>query len=450
MTLLIKTLYAVLLTSFTGSVTYGAWWCMSRLLRETDYFGVLFEALKGIAVFFLVPFGFIYLLINPTNIGNGYLFMHTPFIYYTGNLFCLIWGVGALWNGFRCVKAIYDIRTIKRNAFEVEAWKQELFQSVCEKMGIQKGKVLLGQSWGCAVPCVIGVWKQMIVLPVGEYSEKELQVIFTHELTHHRQKDVFLKWISIWVRSIHFFNPVAWKFCRDIQKWSEFACDYRSCTMLGSRREYFGVIAEIATEASWNSNVLSQLTESKNELIERMERMKGSKRHYTKWMVALLSMLAVVTSTITVCAATVGSAELYVQTQHATAVTMELEMETTLEPVVYEDAGFPERVNVQEGEVETLSRSAVGFEWTMNTNGATMTPGFYCSAGSVINVNVFIEPDNAVVNVGIILPNGTRQYVRGVNRLINDFDVTTSGIYKVFVENNSGATIEVEGNYMVH
>ena len=100
-------------------------------------------------------------------------------------------------------------------------------------------------------------------------------MIFTHEITHYLQGDMLLKWCVLLLHMVHFFNSLAWVLRREVQKWSKYACDIRACSAIGGAKEYFQVIADMAL-FSPEGSLAAHLTESKNELAERIERVKNS------------------------------------------------------------------------------------------------------------------------------------------------------------------------------
>lgn len=98
-------------------------------------------------------------------------------------------------------------------------------QLVQQEMGI-KSKVRLLHYPMSQSPMLLGFRDVMIVLPELDYTEEELQLIFKHELTHYKHRDVMVNLLMILVKSLHWFNPVAALACRDTQEVGEMYCDY--------------------------------------------------------------------------------------------------------------------------------------------------------------------------------------------------------------------------------
>lgn len=98
-------------------------------------------------------------------------------------------------------------------------------QLVQQEMGI-KSKVRLLHYPMSQSPMLLDFRDVMIVLTELDYTEEELQLIFKHELTHYKHRDVMVNLLMILVKSLHWFNPVAALACRETQEVGEMYCDY--------------------------------------------------------------------------------------------------------------------------------------------------------------------------------------------------------------------------------
>ena len=52
-----------------------------------------------------------------------------------------------------------------------------------------------------------------------------MRMVFLHELTHYKRKDLMIKWFSIFVNAVHWFNPLAYLLCANISESCEVSCD---------------------------------------------------------------------------------------------------------------------------------------------------------------------------------------------------------------------------------
>lgn len=75
------------------------------------------------------------------------------------------------------------------------------------------------------------------------------------------------------------------------------------------------------------------------------------------------------------------------------------------------------------------------------------TEAFFCKKGDAIYVNMGISPENVSVKVGIIKLDGNKTYIWGKeSNVAHEFSVSSSGSYKVFVENGTGTTVKIVGD----
>lgn len=62
-----------------------------------------------------------------------------------------------------------------------------------------------------------------------------------HELTHFRRRDIPLKALVLWVKALHWFNPLMWLMARAVEQDTELACDDSTLHALpGDQRSAYG------------------------------------------------------------------------------------------------------------------------------------------------------------------------------------------------------------------
>lgn len=99
-----------------------------------------------------------------------------------------------------------------------------LLEKVKEEMNITK-EIALKESGCISSPMLAGFSKNTIWLPANSYSEEELHIILKHELVHLKRKDLWYKAFVLAVSSIHWFNPLLYRFGKEIDNLCEYACD---------------------------------------------------------------------------------------------------------------------------------------------------------------------------------------------------------------------------------
>ena len=142
-------------------------------------------------------------------------------------IFFAIWLLGCAFNiGKYAYSYIRFKKMLQRWGTEVED-EETLFQLhlIKEKMGV-KSKIRLLHYPMSQSPMLLGFRDILIVLPELDYTEEELQLIFKHELTHYKHRDVLINLLGIFAKSLHWFNPVVRFACRETQEVGEMYCDY--------------------------------------------------------------------------------------------------------------------------------------------------------------------------------------------------------------------------------
>ncbi|MCD8181140.1 MAG: hypothetical protein LUF26_06665 [Firmicutes bacterium] len=74
-------------------------------------------------------------------------------------------------------------------------------------------------------PLLFGIFKPAIVIPSRDFTYDELKMIFAHELTHYRHKDLIIKLIAMIAASVHWFNPLSHFLTKSVNECCELCCD---------------------------------------------------------------------------------------------------------------------------------------------------------------------------------------------------------------------------------
>ncbi len=83
-------------------------------------------------------------------------------------------------------------------------------------------------------------------------DDRELRMIFLHELTHVKRADILLNWIIVFVSSLHWFNPLAWLAMRRLRADRELVCDAMVMSRLAAdeRRAYGNTLIKLLDDFS--------------------------------------------------------------------------------------------------------------------------------------------------------------------------------------------------------
>ena len=113
-------------------------------------------------------------------------------------------------------------------------------------------------------PAACGLLWPKVLLPgwcASQLATDELRMVFVHELTHLKKKDVWIQSIAHLVSIAHWFNPLVAFANRKLDAYREMACDQRSLELLAKfnvdkpKIVYGNVILKVATYCSEHSRL---------------------------------------------------------------------------------------------------------------------------------------------------------------------------------------------------
>lgn len=137
-----------------------------------------------------------------------------------------------------------------------------------------KHKPGLVRSRAVTSPMLMGIFRPTLVLPNREYSPEMLRNIFSHELTHYRRGDIVYKWFAALVFSLHWINPLAFIFRREIDRACELSCDEQLLKDMSAdeKRSYGETLLELAAKRPLPGSVVAtSFATQKRDLKERLE-----------------------------------------------------------------------------------------------------------------------------------------------------------------------------------
>jgi len=102
--------------------------------------------------------------------------------------------------------------------------KNEAFESVIAELGIKR-KIKVRISNDTSSPMLVGVLFPVVYVPNKSIDKNAEKMIYRHELTHYKHKDLFFKWFVLFVNAIHWFNPFAYLLSSNVSQACEISCD---------------------------------------------------------------------------------------------------------------------------------------------------------------------------------------------------------------------------------
>lgn len=117
---------------------------------------------------------------------------------------------------------IYLLRK-RKNRTSVQ---NEVFENVKSGLRIRR-KIPLFYTDDVTSPVLVGVLFPKVYIPKKQLGDDGARMVFLHELIHYKRGDLILKWLSLFVNAIHWFNPVCYILCRNISVSARFRVMWR-------------------------------------------------------------------------------------------------------------------------------------------------------------------------------------------------------------------------------
>lgn len=441
---------SIVLSSITGSILFGVWYSIGKLMEIIGRINVMYDLLKVIVGFWYVPIAYVVLMNCNYEQWGGFLFRPTKRLTVFCTVLCIAWAVGMIFLLLRFVRGCVIQRRKYRESIQIGEDMYDCFLEVCKELGIKEGKVDLVFNYKALIPCIGGVFRCYVVLPSMEYSEEEQRVIYYHELTHYKQKNQLLKHLGFLLTVFHFFNPLVWVLQRKVTYWGEYACDDVVIPKVGGVDNYFDMIDQIADVPTGLDLLLSGIFEEKSQMEKRkaLARRSFKMKKVSRFFAFILMFVMVATSTVSVKAATIATGENVYNTYFATVNSASDKLE--VDKVEYTASGFEQGVVVKKERASLFSARAIKtYTWTIKANRAQSSYNFTAQAGQQISMSVVATPNTASYRMGIIQPDGTLRYINGSGAEGHDFVLTQSGTYAIYVQNMSNVDITVVAAYNV-
>ena len=212
------------------------------------------------------------------------------------DIIAYIWLAGAVTllsvNLTSCIRLAWQIR------------KNSALVPCPELEGFTKRKVSVRVWERTSSPFMVGVIKPTLVLPARNLTDKQLNNILRHEMTHLRRHDILYKWLVVLVKCLHWFNPMIWAAAKQIDAECEISCDM-AVTRSMNRDEEMSYIDTILSllpvRQSKRLSITTQMAGSKR-MLERRFMMMKKKKTTSKLMSAVSAVIAAAMLSTTVFA----------------------------------------------------------------------------------------------------------------------------------------------------
>lgn len=146
----------------------------------------------------------------------------------------------------------------------------------------EKRPPALRVSPAAPTPMLVGLLRPQLILPELELSQEELEGVLSHELTHWRHRDLWIKWLAALAVCVHWFNPAARLLAERLDRDCELYCDQTVARDWDRpRRARYGELL-LRLAAGGRGTPSAALFSQKQRLEERLTAMMNAKTYGKK------------------------------------------------------------------------------------------------------------------------------------------------------------------------
>ncbi|CCL40114.1 M56 family metallopeptidase [Clostridioides difficile] len=179
-------------------------------------------------------------------------------------------------------------------SYDVEDDKiKNLYENLLKELKINK-KIRLKYSYEVESPVF---FNSCVILPPCDYTLKELNWIFRHELMHFKSKDLYIKYLVIFLKCVYWFNPFVYIMEKFIDLDCEFYCDERvlkNCT-IEEKQDYALIIISAMRKGSNSSNKFVAGLHKESDIKKRVFSMFNEKYRNGILIAVILCLLSSIT-----------------------------------------------------------------------------------------------------------------------------------------------------------
>ena len=142
---------------------------------------------------------------------------------------------------------------------------------------MERCRIELCQNEQVLIPQARGVLFPKVVLPYGRfysYMNRDLEIILTHELNHHKYKDILYRYFCHLIVIIYWYDPAVYLLMKQFIFWSEIRVDFATCEnkkLQLEEGEYVAFLYKFMKQHNPRIRLRRVYEELKNSSIERLE-----------------------------------------------------------------------------------------------------------------------------------------------------------------------------------
>lgn len=384
---------------------------------------------------------------NSTDLGNNAVFIILLILWITG---ILILGVIRIFKENIFLKKLEKLSESVDDNTSIEIKKR-----LIKELGIKRDVKLFTNSI-VPSPFIIGFMKPKIFLPDNKFSGLETEFILRHELTHLTSNDYIYRKLIFFLSVIYWFNPVVYILSNRFIEINEMACDKQVLRIYKKKEKlaYMKLLCEMACDKQDTvniGNIIYLKGKAERNFERRLRNIMKTEKVVGKLSYIFVSILVLGACPVVSYAAT--NAVIDFQSNVVAAVTEDTDISDGYEPI-FEEAqdDVNESVSVLELN-EMLVPIGINYvDADIRRNTGAATEAVYLSKGQTIEYSLQTNNSNNRFTAGLINQRGRRigSVSSKKGQIFYKYTVNRSGMYRIYISNNSRKTIHVSGHFFIN
>jgi len=368
------------------------------------------------------------------------------------NLIFVVWLIGAIVAIFiiNLYKGYISSRLLGTCFLPEDCIAIEILKGLVPQYKIKR-KIALYQCSHISSPILFGILKPKIIIPVTDFSEEELEIIFRHELTHYKNHDIFFRGLIGIIHGMNWFNPVMIHFSSLFYDYGELACDEKVAAQLTAAQRviYARLLCRLLEKNEISTNKPAFSNNDENFLKRRVFIIiKGTK--IKKTVISSVLAYSLVCLWYPLCSFASYWSASQVYNEIMTNVVSE-----NSEKKVYNKQVYVEYHDNTElpSDLHTINSSTKGvnsIDLTFAAGSVGVTNEFTATTGKGIKVIVSGDSSSASFKAGVVDSSGYRRYVTSRGGSVDcTFEITETGTYGVYFENDGNSDLHLLGTIYI-
>lgn len=206
-----------------------------------------------------------------------------------------IWLLGVVLLAVRAAGGWWQLRGLKlRASTAVPAEVHVAFERLKRKYALSRG-VLLRMSDEVISPMVFGVWRTVVLVPLGAVAQltpEQMEAVLAHELAHVRRWDYLVNLMQTVTECLFFFHPVVWWISHRVRDFREVCCDEAAAQTCADPAIYAAALLQMEEQRFRQPQLAMALNGNGGTLLQRVRQVMGEKAMEQRQMSGIRMMTA--------------------------------------------------------------------------------------------------------------------------------------------------------------